>query len=209
MTGSSWLLRAACVRSMPSWSTVGVRVAWRAPEPAAAAWGCASLRMRVVSARTRSRFTPEAFEHAGGDAFALADEAEEQVLGADVVVAQPARFVDGELDDFLGARRQADFAQHGAVAAADDELDGRADLVELDAEVGEHLRGDAVAFADEAQQEVFRADVVVVEALRFFLGERQDAPRRSVNLSNLSAMCIPLDAATVRQRLRPPRLGPL
>jgi hypothetical protein len=42
------------------------------------------------------------------------DEAEEQVLGADVVVAEPAGLVDRELDDALGPRRQADFADDRA-----------------------------------------------------------------------------------------------
>ena len=121
----------------------------------------------------------EALEDAGGDAFALADEAEEQVLGADVAVVEAAGLVDGELDDLLGARSEADLAHDGAVAAADDELDGGADLVELDAEVGEDLGGDAFAFADEAEEEVLGADVVVVEALGFFLGEGQDAARSS------------------------------
>ena len=63
------------------------------------------------------------------------------------------------------------------LAAADDELDGGADLAQLDAEVGQDLGGDAIALADEAQEQVLRADVVVVEALRFFLGQRQDAAR--------------------------------
>ena len=49
----------------------------------------------------------ERLEDAGGDALALADEAEEQVLGADVVVAEAAGLVDGELDDALGARASA------------------------------------------------------------------------------------------------------
>ena len=64
----------------------------------------------------------EAFQHAGGDAFALAHQAEEQVLCADVVVVEPARFVDGQLDDLLGTRRQADLAQDGAIAAYRDAL---------------------------------------------------------------------------------------
>ena len=50
-------------------------------------------------------------EHAEGDAFALADEAEEQVLGADVAVVEASRFLDGELDDLLRARRQANLAR--------------------------------------------------------------------------------------------------
>ena len=58
MTGSSVLLRAAAVRSKPSWSIVGVRLDWRAPAPAPAVCGPLWERMRVVSARTRSRLTP-------------------------------------------------------------------------------------------------------------------------------------------------------
>ena len=62
-------------------------------------------------------------------------------------------------------------------AAADDELDRRADLRQLHAHVAEHASGDAVTFAHETQQEVLSADVVVVEALGLFLGERQDLAR--------------------------------
>ena len=115
----------------------------------------------------------EALQHAGGDALALAHQPEQQVFRADVVVVEPARLVDGQLDHLLGARREADFAQHRAVAAPDDELDSRADLAQLDAEVGEHLGGDAVALAHQAEQQVLGADVVVVEALRLFLRQRQ------------------------------------
>ena len=45
---------------------------------------------------------------------------------------------------------------------------------ELDVHVLEDARGDALALADEAEQQVLRADVVVVEPLRLVLRERQD-----------------------------------
>ena len=92
----------------------------------------------------------QALEHAGGDALALAHEPEEQVLRADVVVAEPARLVDRELDDPLGARRQAHLADDGAITAADDELDRRPDLGQLDVHVLEHARRHAFALADRA-----------------------------------------------------------
>jgi hypothetical protein len=111
----------------------------------------------------------ERLQHAGGDALALADQAEQEVLGADVVVVQPPRLVDGQLDHLLGARGQADVAGDGPIAAADDELDGRPHLVQLNPEVGEHLGRDALTFADQAQEEVLSADVVVVEPLSLFL----------------------------------------
>ena len=119
----------------------------------------------------------ERLEDAGGDPLALADEAEEQVLRADVVVAEAARLVDRELDDPLGARRQADLADDRAIAATDDELDRRPHLGQLDVHVLEDARGDALALADEAEEQVLRADVVVVEPLRLVLSERQDLAR--------------------------------
>ena len=83
-------------------------VAW-AVRPSA---GCD--RTWMISGANLVQADAEALEHAGGDAFALAHQAEEQVLGADVVVVQPARLVDRELDDLLGARRQPDLAHDRA-----------------------------------------------------------------------------------------------
>ena len=59
------------------------------------------------------------------------------MFGADVAMVEAAGLVDGELDDFLGTRGQADLAGDRFLAAADDELDGGAHFGELDAEVGE------------------------------------------------------------------------
>jgi len=62
----------------------------------------------------------EALEDAGRDALALTNEPEEQVLRADVRVAQPARLVDRQLDDLLGDERRArDRLDHGELAALD------------------------------------------------------------------------------------------
>ena len=120
---------------------------------------------------------PERLEDTGGDPLALADEAEEQVLRADVVVPEATRLVDGQLDDPLGPRRQPDLADDRAIAAPDDELDRGPDLGQLDVHVLEDARGHALALADEAQEQVLRADVVVVEPLRLVLRQRQDLAR--------------------------------
>ena len=119
----------------------------------------------------------EALEDAGGDALALPDEAEQEMLRADVVVAEATRLVDRQLDDPLRPRRQAHLADDGSVAATDDELDGGPDLGQLDVHVLEDARGDTLALADEAEQQVLGADVVVVEPLRFVLSKRQDLAR--------------------------------
>ena len=96
------------------------------------------------------------------------------MLGADVVVAEPPGFFDRQFDDPLGARRQRDVANHHALAAADDELDRAANLVQLHAQVLEDLGRDAFAFAHQAQQQVLGADVVVVKARRLVLRVDQD-----------------------------------
>ena len=119
----------------------------------------------------------QALQHAGGDALALADQAQQQVLGTDVVMAQPPRLVDGQLDHPLGAGRQADFADDRPVAATDDELDRGADLGQLDVHVLEHAGGHALALTHQAEEQVLGADVVMVEALGLVLCQGEDLPR--------------------------------
>ena len=99
------------------------------------------------------------------------------MLGADVVVTEAARLVDGELDDTLCPGGQADLTDDGSIATADDELDRGPDLRELDVHVLEHAGSDALALANESEEEVLSADVVVVEPLRLVLSERQDFAR--------------------------------
>ena len=175
MTGSRVPARAASVRLMPSWSRVGVFdgrfVSWAGRGARALAEDVDDLVADLVEVHA------EALEDTGGDALALADEPEEQVLGADVVVAEAARLVDRQLDHALRARREPDVTDDRPVSASDDELDGGADLGQFDVHVLEHARGDALALADEPEQQVLGTDVVVVEALRLVLGERQHLPR--------------------------------
>ena len=96
------------------------------------------------------------------------------MLRADVVVTEPACLVDGELDDALRTRSEPDFTDDRPVAPSDDELDRGPDLGELDVHVLEDARRDTLALTDETEEQVLRADVVVVEPLRFVLSKRQD-----------------------------------
>ena len=95
------------------------------------------------------------------------------MLCTDVVVVEAARLVDGQLDHFLGAGSEPDVAGDGAVATPDDELDGGAYLGQLYTQVGEDLGGDAIALPHQTEEQVLSADVVVVEALGLFLGQRE------------------------------------
>ena len=121
-------------------------------------------------------------QHLGGDALALADEAEQDVLGADVVVAELQRLAQAQLQHLLGARGKGDVTGRGLLALTDDLLDLRTHAFEGDAERLEGLGGHALALVDESEQDVLGADVVVVEQARFFL-RQHDHTSRSVSKS--------------------------
>jgi hypothetical protein len=79
-------------------------------------------------------------QHLCGDALALADEAEQDVLGADVVVAQLQRLAQRQLEHLLGARGERDVARRRRAALADD-------LLDLAAHGFEEMPSDSMALA--------------------------------------------------------------
>ena len=62
-------------------------------------------------------------------------------------------------------------------------------LAQLDVHVLEDARGDALALADEAEEQMLRADVVVVEPLRLVLRQRQDLARAIRELVEAVHIC--------------------
>ena len=114
-------------------------------------------------------------EHLGGDALALADQPEQDVLGADVVVAELQRLAQRQLEHLLGPRRERDVPARRLLTLADDLLDLLAHSLEGDAEALQGLRGHAFALVDQAEQDVLGADVVVIEHPGLFLGQDDHA----------------------------------
>src|SRR6185437_2856048 len=110
----------------------------------------------------------------GGNALVLADEAEQDVLGADVVVAEGQRFAQRELQDLLRARRERDLAGRDLVALADDPRDLRSHFLHRDVERLEYPRREALFLTEQPEQDVLGADVVVLERPRLVLGEDDD-----------------------------------
>jgi len=117
-------------------------------------------------------------EDAGGDAVAFAEEAEEDVLGADVAVVQGLRLLSGEGEDLLHAGRVGDVPDHlGLGTVADLLLDFEAHGVEVEVHLLQDVDRDALAELDEAEEEVLGPHVVVVETVRLLAGESQDLLR--------------------------------
>ena len=126
--------------------------------------------------RTLARSAPRLIENLRGHAFALADEPEEHVLGADVVVAELQRLAKRQLEDLLRPRRERRRTGRGGPRQTDGLLDLLAHRLERDPELLERLRRDSLTLVDQAEQYVLGADEAVVEQPRFFLREHQDSP---------------------------------
>ena len=118
----------------------------------------------------------EVEQDARSDTFVLAHEPEQDVLGADVVVAERERLAECELEDLLRARRERDLTGRDLVTLADDASDLRAHLFHRDVELLEHPRGEALLLAQQPEQDVLGADVVVLECACLVLGEDDNLP---------------------------------
>ena len=113
-------------------------------------------------------------EHLCGDALALTDEAQQDVLGADVVVAELQRLAQREFEDLLGARGEGDVTRRRRAALADDLLDLAAHGFERDAEALECLGRDAFTLVDQPEQDVLGSDVAVIQEAGLLLCEHHD-----------------------------------
>jgi hypothetical protein len=118
-------------------------------------------------------------QHLSRHALALTDEAEQDVLGADVVMAELKRLTQGQLQHLLGPRRERNVPARRLLALADDFLDLLAHTLKRNAQTFQCLRRHALSLVDQAKQDVLRTDVVVVEHPGLFLGQ-DDNPTRPV-----------------------------
>ncbi len=98
------------------------------------------------------------------------------MLGADVAVIQVTRLGHRQLEDLLRARRIRKIGP-GRLAGfsfLDRLFDLLLDVVQLDAEVLEHLSGDSFTLANQTEQNVLGAHILVVQARRLLAGHRED-----------------------------------
>ncbi len=117
---------------------------------------------------------PQTHEHLGPDTFTLAQETEEQVLGADVVVAELERLTHREFKNFLcpwGERRRT---RRSCSEHANDLVHLLPHSVQRDVHLGEGLGGKAFTFLDESEEDVLGPYELMVQETRLFLGQHQD-----------------------------------
>ena len=128
-------------------------------------------------------------QHLRGNALALADQAEQDVLGADVVVSELQGLAEAQLKDLLGAGGERDVTAGSLLALADDVFDLAAYGLQRDVEAFESLGGYALALVDQAEEDVLGADVVVAEHACLFLGKHDHA---TCTVSESLEHCVPL-----------------
>ena len=174
------------VRLRPNWSrSLELFLASAlAPAPAAAPWR-AGLAGSTAGTREHAddlvadllRVGVEVEQDAGGDALVLPHEPEQDVLGADVVVAEGEGLAKRELQHLLGARGERDLARRHLFALADDARDVGADVLDGDVQLVEDAGSEPLLLTEEAEEDVLGADVVVLEGAGFVLREHDDLPR--------------------------------
>jgi hypothetical protein len=120
---------------------------------------------------------PVGGEYLSGDAVPFADEAEQEMLGADVVMTELQRLPQRQFEYLLGAGRERDVPRRHLLAVPDDLVDGNPQVAGVRAEGSYRPHRDTVIEPQDAEQEVLGPDVVVVVFPGFFLRVDDDPPR--------------------------------
>ena len=87
---------------------------------------------------------------------------------------QGARFLTSQSEHFFHPRSIRDIAHHLLIGtSADLFLHLHTHRLQIETELLKHVDGDALAQLDQPEQQVFGSDIVVVEAVCLFAGERK------------------------------------
>jgi hypothetical protein len=125
----------------------------------------------------------EIFQDAGGDAVAFAEQAEQNVFGADVGMIEGFGFLGSEREDFLDAGCVRDVADHLLIGPVPTCFSTSMRTVSRSRpSFWRHVDGDPLAELDKAEEEVFGADKIVIETVGFLAreGEHLLRPRREI-----------------------------
>src|SRR5258706_21022 len=108
---------------------------------------------------------------------ALADQPEQNVLSADVIMTKLQCFTQRKLKHLLGPRRERDMTGRSLLPLPDNLLHLLAHGFQADAQRLKCLGSDALALVDEAKQYVLSTDVVVIQHPGLFLSQDHNPPR--------------------------------
>jgi hypothetical protein len=116
-------------------------------------------------------FSVEGEQDAGSDAIVHANECEQDVLGASVVMPKSLRLTLGLCEHLLRTGREGDLAGGYLLAGADDPDDLSAHTFDGYVQAFENPSGQSLLLAEKPEQDVLGADAFVLERPRLILGE--------------------------------------
>jgi hypothetical protein len=126
---------------------------------------------------TRSfEFNTELGEDSPREAIAFANEAEKQVLRADIAVVEVPSFVVRKVNDAFRTWREGHFLRRSGVTARKLFLNFLPDATQADAESLQDACGYGIGLTHQSQEEVLGRYVSFAEFLRFFLCVEDDFP---------------------------------
>ena len=135
-------------------------------------FGSSSFR---ISLRVRSISTSRLFKTRAATPSPSRNKPEQNVFGADVGMIQRLGFLAGQRQNFFHPRRVRNVADHLRFrTGADLFLDFHPDGLEIEPHLLQNIDGHALAELDQTKQKMLGADVIVIEPVGFFAGERQD-----------------------------------
>src|SRR5258708_32739112 len=92
------------------------------------------------------------------------------------MMVQATGFTSGECDHCFSAWGETNFAKNNAISTTYHKFNGITNFIQLHAEVAQYLGGDPFSVTHKTKQEMFGANIIMLEALGFFLSETQDLP---------------------------------
>src|SRR5262249_5436378 len=133
-------------------------------------------RERLLSDLVEPR--AQGFQDLRGNRLPFLHDAEEEMLGPDVVVPELTRFLGRQLQHPLGLRSERNLAEcQGLGESGQGPLDFALDGLEAKPQALENRGGDPLAVADQPEQDVLGPYEVVAEPAGFLSGEDDDASR--------------------------------
>ena len=113
-------------------------------------------------------------ENLGGNSFAFANESEQDVLGADVVMTQLQCFTQRQFENFFGTRCERNMTRWRRSTLANNFFNLSAYCFERNTQSFQSLRSHSFTFVNESEQDVLCADIAVIQQSGFFLGQHNN-----------------------------------
>ena len=116
----------------------------------------------------------QTLQNARRHAFTFAQKSEQNVFGPDIGMIQRFRFLARERENFFHARRVGNVADHFCFRPGTDLfLHFHPHRLEIESHLLQNVDRHALPQLDQPEQQVLGPDVIVIEAVCFFTGERQ------------------------------------